>query len=605
LSQLGLILEEGGMQMSRQKQRGWSVVAVFAGLAAACNGPTKESDLLAVATAEQPLYVASTRVWPNPNIQVCWETRGFATEKDWVRTAIRETWEKESGVVFTDWGDCDRPSPGLHIAVDDGLSKANGLGTDLDRVRPGLFLNFTFANADRGCQDPQVRKSCIRYLAIRTFGEALGFTSEQNRPDRPPTCLATPQGANGDTTVGAFDMNSIMNTCNPNRLDGKLSNTDVDGARQYYGPPLGPDQQFLVGDVDGDHRSDMIQTYRGWASIPTCKSTGAGWSCANPAASVFDWGSPEQRFLTGDFNGDLLTDTIQVNRLWSSIPRCLSTGSGWSCTNPSAVISDSGSAEQRFLTGDFNADGKTDVFQVYRKWKSILVCRGGDIGFSCLNPPAQIFDSGSPEQQFMTGDFNRDGRTDMFQVYRKWRSIPVCVATSGNFFTCSNPSATIFDSGSAEQQFLTGDFNGDRRTDVVQAYRKWQSLPRCLSTGAGWSCDNLPATIFDSGAYEQRFLTGDFNGDGLTDVAQVFRGWSSIPVCLATATGWSCTNLPANIVNSGSSEQSFVAADVNGDGLTDIVQVYRGWSSYPVCLSTGAGWSCSNAAATVVDSGKY
>jgi hypothetical protein len=51
-----------------------------------------------------------------------------------------------------------------------------------------------------------------------------------------------------------------------------------------------------------------------------------------------------------------------------------------------------------------------------------------------------------------------------------------------------------------------------------------------------------------------------------------------------------------SIFDSGSREQRFIAAD--GDGRTDIIQVYRGWSSYPVCFSTGSGWSCSNILAT-------
>ena len=38
-----------------------------------------------------------------------------------------------------------------------------------------------------------------------------------------------------------------------------------------------------------------------------------------------------------------------------------------------------------------------------------------------------------------------------------------------------------------------------------------------------------------------------------------------------------------------------VAVDV---GRTDIVQIFRGWSSYPVCFSTGTGWSCSDLPAT-------
>ena len=66
--------------------------------------------------------------------------------------------------------------------------------------------------------------------------DALGFAHEQNRPDTPAACTQAPQGSNGDTVVGAFDWDSVMNYCNTVRNGrGILSWTDVVGVRQVYG----------------------------------------------------------------------------------------------------------------------------------------------------------------------------------------------------------------------------------------------------------------------------------------------------------------------------------------------------------------------------------
>ncbi|MFY0578338.1 FG-GAP repeat domain-containing protein [Cystobacter fuscus] len=344
------------------------------------------------------------------------------------------------------------------------------------------------------------------------------------------------------------------------------------------------EQRFLTGDFNGDGRTDIFQTYRGWGSIPTCTSTGSGWSCVNFPAAIYNSGSTEQRFLTGDFNGDGRTDIFQTYRGWSSIPTCTSMGGGWSCANFPATIYNSGSAEQQFLTGDFNGDRRVDVFQTYRGWGSIPTCTSTGSGWSCANFPAAIYNSGSAEQRFLKGDFNGDGRADIFQTYRGWGSIPTCTST-GSGWSCANFPAAIYNSGSAEQQFLTGDFNGDGRTDIFQTYRGWGSIPTCTSTGSGWSCANFPAAIYNSGSAEQRFLTGDFNGDGRTDIVQVYRGWNSYPVCFSTGTDWSCSNIPAVLFNSGSEEQSFLVGDFNGDRRSDLLQTFRGWGSIPISLS--------------------
>jgi hypothetical protein len=444
---------------------------------------------------------------------------------------------------------------------------------------------------------------CLAPLAVLFLSGCSGLLAARDRApqdasaDADPGDDATDAGREPLVDADATDARTAPDA--PDATHVRDATLAADAGPVDAEPPLtGAERGFLAADIDGDHRADMVQTSRQWTHIPVCHSNGTSFTCAKPTAAIYDSTSSEQRFLTGDFDGDGRTDVIQTHRLWPFIPLCLSTGTGWTCSTPAADVYDWGSTEERFLTGDFDGDGKTDVFQTYRGWGSIPTCRSSGHDWSCNNYGATIYDSGSSDQQFLSGDFNGDGRADIVQTYRGWHSIPTCNATPSGW-SCSNPAADIYDSGSTEERFLVGDFDHDARADVLQAYRGWHSIPTCVSTGTGWSCNNYAADIYDSGSSEQEFLTGDFNGDGRLDVFQTYRGWHSIPTCLSTPHGWTCSNLPADIYDSGSTDQRFLTADVNGDGRTDIVQVNRGWSSYPVCFSTGTAWSCSNLAATI------
>lgn len=325
-----------------------------------------------------------------------------------------------------------------------------------------------------------------------------------------------------------------------------------------------------------------------------------GSSSTRFSASVQDSGTSEQRFLTGDFNRDGRTDIIQASRVWQSLPVCQSTGSKWVCGNEAAALVKSDSSEEQFLAGDFGGDGRTDVFQLNRSRSSIQTCQSTGSAWSCSALAAGVVNSGSPEQRFLTGDFDGDGRTDIFQTYRGWSTIPVCTST-GSKWSCSSLKASVVNSGSSEQRFVTGDFNGDKKTDIAQVYRGWSSIPVCFSTGTAWNCSSFSAIVSDDKA--QQVLTGDFDGDGRTDFFQPAPGKLNIPVCRSTGQGWSCTTPQAALMVSSDKDQRFVAADLNRDGRTDVVQACRSWNYYVACLSTGSGFRCTAVPTNGMDSG--
>jgi hypothetical protein len=192
-----------------------------------------------MARIENRGYVLRPNVWSNPNIPVCWDNPdpGNEIERGWVRQAVQASWEAHSRVRFFGWSRCGSQATGIRIRIADEGPHTLGLGIALNRKPAGMLLNFTFATWKRDCAEtPAKRELCIRSIAVHEFGHALAFAHEQNRPDTPGECTQPRQGSRGDEMLTPWDLDSVMNYCNPVYAnDGRLSEGDIASVRRVYG----------------------------------------------------------------------------------------------------------------------------------------------------------------------------------------------------------------------------------------------------------------------------------------------------------------------------------------------------------------------------------
>jgi hypothetical protein len=278
--------------------------------------------------------------------------------------------------------------------------------------------------------------------------------------------------------------------------------------------------------------------------------------------------------VTGDLNRDHKLDLVIAGSLCcsgqGSVSILLGKGTGAFRGAPDFSV---GTNPVSIASADFNGDGKQDLVTADQGSNSLSVALG--TGKGSFGTPSSVSLSFSPSK-VLVGDFNKDGKMD------------VAVACSGPFPPAG--FAVLLGDGLGGFQppifassflfpLVVGDFNGDGIPDLAGNYNNTVSV----QLGNGDGTFQAPVSVFSAGA--SSLSVGDFNGDHKLDL--LVGGFNSVAILLGNGNGTFTTDFVFSVSVSPSSA---LVADLNGDGKPDVAVAGSGfYSGVSIFLGNGDG----------------
>lgn len=196
------------------------------------------------------------------------------------------------------------------------------------------------------------------------------------------------------------------------------------------------------------------------------------------------------------------------------------------------------------------------------------------------------------------GDIDGDARADIALTGGAgWTTVPIAHSLGNGSFSFTNAALANFPSwaSGAGVKKLTGDFNGDGKTDLLLTGGGFTTIPVALSLGAAGTFNvvNQPLANFTAWASlpNVKAVVGDFDNDGRDDVALTGNSFfTTIPIAFSNGDGtFTLTNLPLATFEGWSATSGVipVAGDFNHDGRDDIALVGGlNFSTLPVATAT-------------------
>jgi hypothetical protein len=364
----------------------------------------------------------------------------------------------------------------------------------------------------------------------------------------------------------------------------------------------------IVGDFNADGVPDLLTANRLDGSVSVLLGNGHGsFQAARNTAIDEHFVSgfrPPIDVVVGEFNGDGIQDlavaTLDLDTFQGRLSILLGNGDGTFRAQTRVLTTEEFLFVPSPVVGDLNGDGRLDIVTTTFADSTLGVLLGNGDGtfefhsFRIRTPP--FARAGNPIGAQL-GDLNGDGHLDLVGVTDQ-QFVTILLGNGDGTFQ----DALNLVTGQLPTSVALADLNRDGKLDIVTSHRtnsfsadpRLSGVSELLGNGDGSFRGpvQFPTSTDSSGAQSTlQVVVGDFNGDGIPDLAarvsvsNVGRpARQFVSELLGNGDGSFQGPERTDVNQITSNLGGVVAADLNGDGLTDVVTAHFNRNTVSVLL---------------------